>query len=105
MVTREAGHQQTAARPEPQAPPGSSTAGGGAPAAEDGGAAGALAPVLTALVGRNARVAFRFWDGSALPPGDTVEVVGTIHVHSPDAIRRIVWAPGELGLSRAFVAG
>ena len=23
----------------------------------------------------------------------------------PDAIRRIVWAPGELGLSRAFVAG
>jgi len=105
MVTREAGHQQTAARPEPQAPPGSSTAGGGAPAAEDGGAAGALAPVLTALVGRNARVAFRFWDGSALPPGDTVEVVGTIHVHSPDAIRRIVWAPGELGLSRAVVAG
>ena len=31
--------------------------------------------------------------------------VGTIHVRSADAIRRIVWAPDELGVSRAFVVG
>ena len=24
---------------------------------------------------------------------------------SPDALRRVVWAPGELGVGRAFVAG
>ncbi|MGZ4681781.1 MAG: SAM-dependent methyltransferase, partial [Acidimicrobiales bacterium] len=29
----------------------------------------------------------------------------TIVLHSPDALRRIVTAPGELGLSRAYVSG
>jgi cyclopropane-fatty-acyl-phospholipid synthase len=58
--------------------------------------------MITTLLGRNAPVRFRFWDGSALGGDDAV---GTITVHSPDAIRRIVWAPGELGLARAFVAG
>jgi len=64
--------------------------------------AAALAPMVTALLGGDAPVRFRFWDGSALGGDDAV---GTIDVHSPDAIRRIVWAPGELGLARAFVAG
>ena len=102
MVTREAGRQQPGARREPTASPGPPGTGHRRPAGGGGGAAEALAPVLTALVGRDARVAFRFWDGSSLDPDDTV---GTVHVHSPDAIRRIVWAPGELGISRAFVAG
>ncbi len=90
MVTREAVRSESTTGEEAGAPP------------EDGGAAGALAPVITALVGRSGRVRFRFWDGSALGPDDAV---GTLHVHSPDALRRIVWAPGELGLARAFVAG
>ncbi len=72
------------------------------PAPVDGGVAGALAPVVTALVGSNSRVRLRFWDGSAIGPEDPV---GILHLRSPDALRRIVWAPGELGLSRAFVAG
>jgi cyclopropane-fatty-acyl-phospholipid synthase len=58
--------------------------------------------VLSALVGEGAPVGFRFWDGSVVGPDETV---GTVHVHTPDAIRRMMWAPGELGLSRAFVAG
>jgi cyclopropane-fatty-acyl-phospholipid synthase len=67
-----------------------------------GSAAAGFAPVLAALVGPAAPVRFAFWDGSSLGPA---EVVGTLAVHSPDAIRRMVWAPGELGIARAFVAG
>ncbi len=43
----------------------------------------------------------RAWDGSeAGPPGAPV-----VAVRSPRAVRRLVWAPGELGLARAYVAG
>ena len=42
--------------------------------------------------------------GTGVPSVPTMPV-GTIVVHSPDALRRIVWAPGELGIARAFVAG
>ncbi len=68
-----------------------------------GSAAEALAPLLRALAG-DAPVRFEFWDGSAVGP-EADEAPGTVTVRTPDAIRRIVWAPGELGLSRAFVAG
>ena len=30
---------------------------------------------------------------------------GTFHVRSVDALRRVFWAPGELGFARAYVAG
>jgi cyclopropane-fatty-acyl-phospholipid synthase len=43
-----------------------------------------------------------FWDGSDLGPRDAC---GTLAVHTPDALRRVLWSPGELGISRAFVAG
>jgi cyclopropane-fatty-acyl-phospholipid synthase len=75
--------------------------GGTAPA--PGSAAEAVAPLLAALAG-DAPVRFEFWDGSAVGPAPD-EAPGTIRVHTPDALRRIAWAPGELGLSRAFVAG
>jgi cyclopropane-fatty-acyl-phospholipid synthase len=43
----------------------------------------------------------RAWDGSeAGPPGAPVVVV-----RSRRALRRLAWAPGELGLGRAYVAG
>ena len=43
----------------------------------------------------------RGWDGSeAGPPGAPV-----VSVRSPTAVRRLVWAPGELGLARAYIAG
>ena len=67
-----------------------------------GSAAATLAPVIRALVGTGAPIRFVFWDGSRLGPE---EARGTLTLHSPDALRRIVWAPGELGVSRAFVAG
>ena len=48
------------------------------------------------------RVRFEFWDGSALGPLDSP---GVVTLRSTEAIRHILWAPGELGLSRAYVAG
>jgi cyclopropane-fatty-acyl-phospholipid synthase len=43
----------------------------------------------------------RTWDGSeAGPPG-----APDLAVRSPMAVRRLVWAPGEIGLVRAYVAG
>ncbi|HEY3941734.1 MAG TPA: cyclopropane-fatty-acyl-phospholipid synthase family protein [Acidimicrobiales bacterium] len=61
-----------------------------------------LAPLLEVAVGGELPVRFEFWDRSTLGPRSAPEVVG---VHSPDAIRRLLWAPLELGLARAFVAG
>lgn len=67
-----------------------------------GSAAAVLAPVLGALLRPGAPIRVEFWDGSAI---DAADAVGTITLRSPDALRRIVWAPGELGIARAFVAG
>jgi cyclopropane-fatty-acyl-phospholipid synthase len=64
-------------------------------------AASALAPMLHALIGEPP-VRIEFWDGSGLGPTDGP---GTIHVRSPRAVQRIAWAPGELGVARAFVSG
>lgn len=59
-----------------------------------------LVPMLDALLGAELPVHIEFWDGSAVGP---IDAVGTLHLKSPDALRRIVWAPGELGFARAFV--
>ena len=69
--------------------------------ASGGGVATAADPLLTHFFGGPPPVRFEFWDGSALGPtkGDTVQV------RSPDAVRRLLWSPGELGLARAFVMG
>jgi cyclopropane-fatty-acyl-phospholipid synthase len=61
-----------------------------------------LRPLVSALLGDDLPVAFTFWDGSEIRPADAV---GTITMTSPDALRRIVWMPNELGLGRAYVAG
>jgi cyclopropane-fatty-acyl-phospholipid synthase len=47
-------------------------------------------------------VRIEFWDGSVLGPD---EARSAISVRSPEAITRILWAPGELGIGRAYVAG
>jgi cyclopropane-fatty-acyl-phospholipid synthase len=96
---------QRTATPEAQAP--APDAGDASPAdpsgpSPPGSAAFALAPVLTALVGKTAPVRFEFWDGSSIGPTDGI---GTLRIRSVDAVRRILWAPGELGVARAFVAG
>jgi cyclopropane-fatty-acyl-phospholipid synthase len=65
-------------------------------------AATAIAPLLGALFTDGIPVRFEFWDGSSLGPDDGA---GTVHVRSADAINRLLWAPGELGLARAYVTG
>jgi cyclopropane-fatty-acyl-phospholipid synthase len=43
----------------------------------------------------------RAWDGSEAGPLDAP----VLAIRSPQAVRRLVWAPGELGLVRAYVSG
>jgi cyclopropane-fatty-acyl-phospholipid synthase len=65
-----------------------------------------IAPVFAALVGEDSRVRIEFWDGSSLgPEPGAPDSPGTLRVLSPDAVRRILWSPNELGLARAYVAG
>jgi cyclopropane-fatty-acyl-phospholipid synthase len=61
-----------------------------------------IQPLLDAVLGGEPPLRFEFWDGSGLGPTGGP---GTVHVRSVDALRRIVWAPGELGLGRAYVVG
>ena len=61
-----------------------------------------LEPLFEVLFDAPPPVRFEFWDGSAL---GTIGGAGTLQVKSPDALRWLMWAPGELGVSRAFVAG
>jgi cyclopropane-fatty-acyl-phospholipid synthase len=59
-----------------------------------------VAPLIEALApGLAARV--ELWDGSVVGPDDGPPV----RIRSADALRRLLWAPGELGLARAYVAG
>lgn len=66
-----------------------------------GSVAHALRAALRTAMGEDIPVRFEFWDGSAT--GDPS--AGRVRVHRPVAIRRILWAPGELGIARAYVAG
>jgi cyclopropane fatty-acyl-phospholipid synthase-like methyltransferase/DUF1365 family protein len=60
-----------------------------------------LAALLRDTVGIDLPVRLRAWDGSTAGPDDgPVLVIG-----SRRALRRLLWAPGELGLARAYVAG
>jgi cyclopropane-fatty-acyl-phospholipid synthase len=54
------------------------------------------------ILGPELPIAVRAYDGSRIGPPDAR---ATLVIGSPDAIRRIVTAPGELGLGRAYVAG
>lgn len=61
-----------------------------------------MAPLLARLLGDHLSIRLEFWDGSTAGPADAA---GAIIVRRPDALRRLLWAPGELGLARAFVTG
>ena len=61
-----------------------------------------VAQVVAGLLGADLPVAIRAYDGSRVGPDPAR---ATIVLRSPDALRRIVTAPGELGLSRAYVSG
>lgn len=60
-----------------------------------------IAEALRPLVGGELPVRLVVWDGSeAGPSGAPV-----VRLNSPDAIRRLLWAPGELGAAQAYVTG
>ncbi|MGI8759719.1 MAG: class I SAM-dependent methyltransferase [Jatrophihabitantaceae bacterium] len=60
-----------------------------------------LAALVRETVGIEVPVRLRAWDGSeAGPQGGPVLVI-----RSRRALRRLLWAPGELGLARAYVTG
>ena len=66
------------------------------------GAATLLAKALAIVLGTaEVPLRLRAWDGSeAGPPGAPV-----LEFRSRRALRRILWSPGQLGLSRAYVSG
>jgi cyclopropane-fatty-acyl-phospholipid synthase len=61
-----------------------------------------VAGAVEGLLGRDLPVGVEAYDGSHAGPRDAP---ATLLILSPDAIRRIVTAPGELGIGRAYVAG
>jgi cyclopropane-fatty-acyl-phospholipid synthase len=69
----------------------------------DGPVARAMRPVIEGSFGRKIPIRFEFWDGSQLVPPD--QTVATLRFTSPDAIRRLLWMPNEVGLGRAYVSG
>ena len=61
-----------------------------------------LAGTLASLLGGDLPVAIRAYDGSHAGPSDAS---ATLVIRSPDAVRRVLSSPGELGMARAYVAG
>jgi len=61
-----------------------------------------IADLVTGVLGPDLPIGLRAYDGSSAGPADPP---ATIVVKSPDAVRRLVTAPGDLGFGRAYVAG
>ena len=64
--------------------------------------AGLLEPAVERLLGQRLPFRLEAWDGSTAGPSNAPV---TVVVHHPDALRHLLWAPGELGLARAHVSG
>ena len=64
-------------------------------------AAKELTDALRPFVRGDLPVRLRAWDGSESGPVDAP----LVEVRSPDALRRLVWHPGELGAAQAYVTG
>ncbi len=60
-----------------------------------------MGPLLRRFFGAEMPLQFGFWDGSVVGP----DVGARLVLRAPDALRRLLWAPGELGVARAYVAG
>ncbi|GAC1371228.1 MAG: cyclopropane-fatty-acyl-phospholipid synthase family protein [Pseudarthrobacter sp.] len=70
--------------------------------ATDHGAAPLLAKALRIVLGtEEILLRLRAWDGSEAGPPDAP----VLEFRHRRALRRILWSPGQLGLSRAYVAG
>lgn len=67
------------------------------------GLAAEVAELVGTALGGPLPVALRLWDGSGTRPVDDDGT--TVVVTSPNAVRRMLWHPGELGLAQAYVLG
>ncbi len=65
------------------------------------GIAQRLAEAVRPFIGGDLPVRLQLWDGSVAGPVDAPLVV----LRSPDALRRLLWHPGELGAAQAYVTG
>jgi cyclopropane-fatty-acyl-phospholipid synthase len=65
-------------------------------------AATALRPLVDSAIGTALPVRLDCWDGSSIGPADADVVV---RFTTRRAVRRLVWAPNELGFARAYVSG
>jgi len=71
------------------------------PTSHHPGIAGRIAAALRPFIGGDLPVRLRAWDGSeAGPSGAPV-----VELRSIDAVRRLLWHPGELGAAQAYVTG
>jgi len=61
-----------------------------------------LATLVEEVLGDDLPLGVSAYDGSTAGPPDPP---ATLRIRTPDALRRIVTSPGELGLARAYVAG
>ncbi len=61
-----------------------------------------VAALVESVLGGDLPVTVRAYDGSTSGP---IGAPAALVIKSPDALRRILGAPGELGLGRAYVAG
>ena len=60
-----------------------------------------LAELIRDISGSSLPVRLRAWDGTESGPRDAPVLI----IRNRRALRRILWAPGELGLARAYVTG
>ena len=65
------------------------------------GVADRLAGAVRPFIGGDLPVRLQAWDGSMAGPDGAPLVV----LNSPDALRRLLWHPGELGAAQAYVTG
>jgi cyclopropane-fatty-acyl-phospholipid synthase len=65
------------------------------------GLAAELAAAAEPFVGGDLPVRLRVWDGSEAGPVDAP----VLELRTPDALRRLLWHPGELGAAQAYVTG
>ena len=63
---------------------------------------GQLGGLLHRILGDDLPIRFEFYDGSAVGPADSP---ATIVITRPEALSRMLYAPGELGVAHAYIAG
>ena len=60
-----------------------------------------LEEAVAPFVGGDLPVRLRAWDGSEAGPADGP----VVEIRTPEALRRLLWHPGELGAAQAYVTG